>query len=150
MLSLLIRGSRACTSYRVVCMELHLYSTHDRRVETAWLRPQVSHQAPRPLLRTCAALRSHLLPPPGQSAGGKKKVNVYKGSFFYLVLRHWHARNLSSSMPPRRCRWSSARLYCGAVLWLGQYSGLQQCSLQWCQRRGWSLLCMWWLDSGLQ
>ena len=32
--------------------------THDRRVETARLRPQ----APRPHLRPCAALRSHLLP----------------------------------------------------------------------------------------
>ena len=67
-----------------------------------WLRPQASHQAPRPHWRPsmrCSALRSHLLPPPGQSAGGKKKVNAYKGSFF-IWLRHWHARNLSSSMPP--------------------------------------------------
>ena len=95
-----------------------------------WLRPQASHQAPRPHWRPsmrCSAPRSHLLPPPGQSAGGKKKVNAYKGSFF-IWLRHWHARNLSSSMPPRRCRWSSARLYCGAVLWLGQSAALPSLS----------------------
>ena len=59
---MLDRRSCACTPHLAVCMELHLYSTHDRRVETAWLRPQVSHQAPRPHLRPCAALRSHLLP----------------------------------------------------------------------------------------
>ena len=32
-----------------------------------------------------------------QQEGKKRSM---KGSFFYLVLRHWHARNLSSSMPP--------------------------------------------------
>ena len=108
---MLDRRSCACTPHLAVCMELHLYSTHDRRVETAWLRPQVSHQAPRPHLRPCAALRSHLLPPPGQSAGGKKKVNVYKGSFFYLLLRHWLATHQTQCHPGRT--WT---LYCGTVL----------------------------------
>ena len=56
---------------------------------------------------------------------------------------------LARNSPPKQVQWSSAMLYCGAVLWLGQYSGLQQCSHQWCQRRCWSLLCMWSLDSGL-
>ena len=30
----------------------------------------------------------------------EKKGQCVQGVFFYLVLRHWHARNLSSSMPP--------------------------------------------------
>ena len=61
-------------------------------------------------VRPCAALRSHLLPPPGQSTGGKKKVNVDKGSFFYLVLRHWNTHTGWPRTKPRRGRWSSARL----------------------------------------
>tara|TARA_B100001769_G_scaffold156501_1_gene122904 strand:+ start:112 stop:405 length:294 start_codon:yes stop_codon:yes gene_type:complete len=44
-----------------------------------------------------AAVALASLPPPGQSTGGKKKVNVYKGSFFYLVLRHW----LATQQPPK-------------------------------------------------
>ena len=73
---MLDRRSCACTPHLAVCMELHLYSTHDRRVETAWLRPQVSHQAPRPHWRPSmrsAAVALASLPPPGQSTGGKKK-----------------------------------------------------------------------------
>ena len=30
----------------------------------------------------------------------EKKGQCVQGLFFYLGLRHWHARNLSSSMPP--------------------------------------------------
>ena len=80
---MLDRRSCACTPHLAVCMELHLYSTHDRRVETAWLRPQASHQAPRPHLRPCAALRSHLLPfhrQVNQQEG--KKSECVQGLFF--------------------------------------------------------------------
>ena len=54
-------------------------------------------------------------------------MNVEKGSFFYLVLRHWLATQ-QPPKPPRRCRWSSARLYCGAELWLGQSAALPSLS----------------------
>ena len=97
-----------------------------------WLRPQASHQAPRPHWRPsmrCSALRSHLLPPPGQSAGGKKKVNVYKGSFFIWVCATGTHATSPPQCHPRRGRWASAMLCCGAVLGLeGQSAALPSLS----------------------
>ena len=98
--------------------------THDRRVETARLRPQ----APRPHLRPCAALRSHLLPfhrQVNQQEG--KKSECVQGLFFLSGFAPL-AGHAANPKPPRRCRWSSARLYCGAELWLGQSAALPSLS----------------------
>ena len=50
-------------------------------------------------------------------------MNVYKGSFFYLVLRHWLATHQTQCHPGRT--WT---LYCGTVLWLGQSAALPSLS----------------------
>jgi hypothetical protein len=79
-------------------------------------------------VRPCAALRSHLLPfhrQVNQQEG--KKSECVQGLFFLSGFAPL-AGHAANPKPPRRCRWSSARLYCGAVLWLGQSAALPSLS----------------------
>ena len=46
--------------------------------------------------------------------------------FIWFCATGWPRSN--PPKPPRRCRWSSARLYCGAELWLGQSAALPSLS----------------------